>query len=141
MQPEKHPLPNRSRFERFLLDLTAAIREHGGASACLADYRLLSPDDEWLFPKYPGRTAILPPEADLLDGLQRFIVDNEALLCEADCRLGAWVHPHTGEVYLDVTTSCADLAEARRVALEVGARDGRRVVALYNALRKETVYL
>ena len=141
MRPKKHPLLYRSRFERFLLDLRAAIREHGGASACLADRRLLSPADEWLFPKYPGRTVILPPEADLLDGLQRFIADNESLLSESDCRLGVWVHPRTGEVYLDVTTSCADLAEARRIALEVGARDGRRVVALYNAFREETVYL
>lgn len=128
-------------FERFLLDLVAATRAHDGASASLVNCQLLPPIDEWQFPKYPGRTVILPPDADLLKGLRRFITENESLLCEADCQIGLWVHPHTGQVYLDITTSCADLEEARRVALDVSTRDGRKIVALYNAVRGETVYL
>ena len=43
--------------------------------------------------------------------------------------------------YLDITTSRKDLDEARKEAIERGKQDGRRIVALYNSKRDQTVYL
>ena len=50
-------------------------------------------------------------------------------------------HPRTGHFYLDVATACDDLDQARSMALEASAGEGRQIVALYNAKRRETVYL
>ena len=41
--------------------------------------------------------------------------------------------------YLDITTSRKDLDEARKEAIERGKQDGRRIVALYNSKRDQTV--
>ena len=131
----------RYSFERFILEVVMATFENEGAASKLDGYQLLPPVDAWQFPKYPARTVILPPEADLVEGLKNFISANEAFLREADCWLGTWIHPQTGCFYLDITTSCKDLDEARRIALEISARAGRKIVALYNSKRKEIIYL
>jgi hypothetical protein len=83
----------------------------------------------------------LPPEADLVEALKSFISTNEGFLREPDCWLGTWINPRTRCFYLDITTSCKDLDEARRLALEISAREGRKIVAIYNSVRKEIVYL
>jgi hypothetical protein len=41
----------------------------------------------------------------------------------------------------DITTSVLDLQEARKMAVEISNRQGRKIVAPYNAKRNETVYL
>jgi hypothetical protein len=97
--------------------------------------------DAWQFPKYPSKTIILPAETDLVEALKSFIFTNEIFLREPDCWLGTWIHPTTRCFYLDITTSCKDLDEARRLALKISAHEGRRIVAIYNSMRKETVYL
>jgi len=128
-------------FEKYALEVVIATIENGGTASKLDGYQLLPPADAWEFPKYPARTLILPPEADLVEELKNFISANEPLLREPDCWLGTWIHPGTGCFYLDITTSCNDLNEAKRVALEISERAGRRIVALYNSRRKETIYL
>ena len=130
-----------SRFEKYILEIAAATLEHGGVAFDLNTHRFLPPRDTWSFPKYPARTTILPPDVDLVAALEAFIEGNGPFLCEPDCWLGTWINPQTGYFYLDVATACADLDEARRIALEVSARDGRKIVALYNSKRKETIYL
>jgi len=130
-----------SSFENYILDVATATLENGGTASRLDGYQLLLPVDAWQFPKYPARTVILPPEADLVEELKKFISVNEPLLREPDCWLGTWVNPGTGCFYLDITTSCNDLDEARRMALEISEREGRRIVAIYNSVRRETVYL
>jgi hypothetical protein len=40
-----------------------------------------------------------------------------------------------------VATSCADLEQARRLARDISRREGRKIVALYNSQRGQTVYL
>jgi hypothetical protein len=66
---------------------------------------------------------------------------NEPLLGETDCWLGTWINPQTQHCYLDITTSHPDLNEARRIALEISDREGRRIVALYNSKQNKTIYL
>jgi hypothetical protein len=131
----------RYRFEKYILEVAIATLEQGGVASRPDTYQFLPPTDSWSFPKYPGRTAILPPDVDLVAELKAFIAANEPLLLEPDCWLGTWINPQTNHFYLDVVTACADLGEARRIALEVSARDGRKIVALYNSKRNETIYL
>ena len=128
-------------FERYLLDVAIATVEKGVIAAKLATYQLLPPIDAWGFPKYPSKTTILPPEIDLVAELRTFIEINETYLNEMDCYLGTWVNPHTKHYYLDITTSCADLEEARRIARAISMKEDRKIVALYNSRREQTVYL
>jgi hypothetical protein len=128
-------------FEKYVLEVAIATLEHGVAASKLDTYQFLSPVDAWGFPKYPGKTAILPPDVDLVDELKTFITVNEALLRESDCWLGTWINPRTEYFYLDITTSHPDLNQAKRMALEISEREGRMIVALYNSKRNETIYL
>jgi hypothetical protein len=128
-------------LDKYIQEIAVATFEHGGTASKLEGYELLPLMDTWQFPKYPARTVILPPETDLAQELKHFISANETFLREPDCWLGTWIHPQTRCFYLDITTSCKDLSEARRLALEISMREGRRIVALYNSKRRETIYL
>lgn len=128
-------------FERFLLDVAIATVEKGGIAARIETYQLLPSSDTWGFPKYPGKTAILAPDVDLVAELSTFIDQNAVFLSESDCCLGTWINPHTNHYYLDVTTSCPNLDVARQIARAISLKEGRQIVALYNAKRQQTVYL
>ncbi len=128
-------------FEKYVLEVAIATLEQGYSASKLDTYQFLSPVDAWGFPKYPSKTAILPPQVDLVDELKIFISANESVLKEPDCWLGTWINPQTQYFYLDITTSCSNLDEAKRKALEISEREGRRIVALYNSKRNETIYL
>ncbi len=128
-------------FEKYVLEVAIATMELGLAASKLDTYQFLLPIDAWGFPKYPSKTAILPPEVDLVDELKNFISTNEPLLRKPDCWLGTWINPRTQHFYLDITTSCNDLNEAKRIALEISDQEGRKIVALYNSKRNETFYL
>lgn len=129
------------RFEKYVLDVAIATLEDGGCASKLNDYSFVSPMDTWGFPKYPGKTVILPAHVDLVVALKVFIQENRAYLLEKDSWLGTWIHPATGAYYLDITTCCETLEEARQEAIERGKAEGRAIIALYNSLREETVYL
>ena len=131
----------RYRFEKFVLEVAIITLENGGTVSKLDTYQLLPPADDWKFPKYPNKTAILSPEADLVDELKKFILANESLLREPGCWLGTWINPQTHYFYLDIATSVSDFDEAKKIALEIGNREGRKIVALYNSERNEIVYL
>ena len=128
-------------FEKFILEVAIMTLEQGISASKLDTYQFLAPIDAWGFPKYPGKTAILPPEVDLVDELKKFISAYEFHLREPDCWLGTWINPQTQHFYLDITTSRDDLNEAKALALEVSQREGRKIVALYNSKRNETIYL
>jgi hypothetical protein len=128
-------------LEKYISSIAAATVKSGGVAFKLDTCRFLEPTDIWSFPKYPGRTVILPSNVDLLEALAEFISRNERFLNEPDCWLGTWIHPQTGDLYLDIATGCEDLDEAQQKALEASQRDGRKIVAIYNSKRKETIYL
>jgi hypothetical protein len=127
--------------EAYISKIAAATLENGGVAFKLDTCQFLAPMDVWSFPKYPGRTAILPANADLTESLAKFISANERFLREPDCWLGTWIHPQTGDFYLDIATGFADLDQAREKALQASRRDRRKIVAIYNSRRKETIYL
>ena len=128
-------------FERYVLDVAIATLQYGITTSNIDSYQFLEPVDAWGFPKYPGRTAIVPPGEDLATALKRFIFDNGSSLREPDAWLGTWINPQTDHYYLDITTSYQDFDEAKQIAIEIGEKEGRRIVALYNSRRQETVYL
>lgn len=127
--------------EEYILRVTAETMANGGSASRLHEEKFLPPADVWSFPKYPSRTVILPPTVNLTIELREFIFQNEALLNEADCFLGTWINPRSGEYYLDVATGIADLSEARKMAIKISLKEGRKIVAIFNSKRNEIVYL
>jgi hypothetical protein len=128
-------------FERYVSKVAEKTMQQGGTASKPMTRTFLPVMDVWSFPKYPSRTAILPPAVNLALELEKFISRNEMLLDEEDCWLGTWIHPRTGEYYLDVATGITDLEEARRAAMKASADDGRNIVALFNSKRNETFFL
>jgi hypothetical protein len=129
------------RWDDHVERIASATIRNGGAAFRLDTCQFLPPMDIWSFPKYPARTVILPQNVDLTRALEGFIATNEVFLRESDCWLGTWVHPSTHDFYFDIATGSRDLEEARKIALEISQRDGRKIVAIYNSLQKKTVYL
>jgi hypothetical protein len=124
-----------------VLDVAIKTLEQGGIASRIESYQFLPPIDAWSFPKYPGKTVILPPNVDLAEEIKKFIIAHESYLKEADCWLGTWINPQTKHYYLDLITSRRELEEARKVAIETSLREGRKIVALYNSGRDQIVYL
>src|SRR6266487_1160454 len=129
--------PQQNYFEDYIPKIATATLVDGGVAFKLDTCKFLPLMDVWAFPKYPSRTAILPPAINLIEALQDFILANEQFLREPDCWLGTWIHPQTRQFYLDVTTSCKNLHDAKKMALEASRREGRKIVAIYNSKRKE----
>jgi hypothetical protein len=127
--------------EEYILQVAAETIKSGGSASRLNEKNFLPLMDVWSFPKYPSRTAILPSSVDLAIELRKFIIQNEDFLNEVDCWLGTWINPRTKEYYLDIATGIGDLSEACETAKRISIEDGRKIVALFNAKRNETVYL
>jgi hypothetical protein len=132
---------NQEPFEQYIPRIAAMTLKDGGAAFKLDSCQFLEPMDIWAFPKYPSRTAILPRSINLMEAFRCFISTNEQFLREPDCWLGTWIHPQTGDFYLDIATGCRDFAEASIQALEASQHDGRKIVAIYNSKRRQTIYL
>lgn len=130
-----------NKLEEYIQEIADSTLKNGGVAFKLDICQFLPPMDIWAFPKYPAKTAILPQDIHLAEALKDFILANEQFLREPDCWLGTWIHPQTQEFYLDITTSCADLDTAKRMAYEASQREGRKIVAIYNSKHKETIYL
>lgn len=127
--------------EEYILRVAAETIKNGGSASRLNEKDFLPPRDMWSFPKYPARTMILPSTVDLALELREFITRNEALLNEADCWLGTWINPRSGEYYLDIATGISGLNEAREAAKRISIEFERKIVAIFNSKRNETVYL
>lgn len=125
----------------YILRITAKTLSHGGTASNINNEKFLPAMDLWSFPKYPSKTHILPPNADLVMALTKFIYLNKTLLSQADCWLGTWVNPQTREIYLDIATGIPDLKEAIALAKKISIEDGRKIVAIFNAKLNKTIYL
>lgn len=124
------------RFEKYLLDLCIVTLERGGVTSHMLTRQFLPPIDVWCVPKYPDRTQILPPGANLLPALRAFVQQNYTLLQDRDAWLGTWINPLTRCCHLDVTGLYPDLDAARQEALKHS-----QVLALYNGMHNQTIYL
>jgi hypothetical protein len=128
-------------FEKYLLDVAIATLERGGVTTKVDTYEFLTPIDAWGFPKYPGKTIVLPPDTNLVEELRQFIREHNRELHEPGAWLGTWVHPSTHYCYLDITAIAPCLEEAKQEAFKRSQQDGREIVALYNFKYQHTVYL
>jgi hypothetical protein len=131
----------RYRFDRYVLDICIATLEQGGVTSKLDTFHFVSTVDAWALPKYPDKTVILSPDVDLRQELVAFIQENEFWLRQPDCWLGTWIEPLTRNVYLDITSLCPYLEDAVRKAATLNQQARRKIVALYNFKRAQTVYL
>lgn len=128
-------------FEKYVLEVWIVTIERGGTTSKLATHQFLSSIDSWAISKYPARTVILPPGANLLQEITAFIHSNESYLKEPDCWLGTWINPCTGNCYLDITTIYSCLEEAKSEASALSQEVQRKIVALYNFKLEKTIYL
>jgi hypothetical protein len=128
-------------FEKYILEVAIATLEHGGVTSKVDTFKFLDAIDAWGVPKYPDRTHMLAPGANLQTEIRHFIEKNENYLREADSWLGTWIDPGPGICYLDITTICFNLEEARRIALICSRNAQRKIIALYNFKHAHTVFL
>lgn len=127
--------------EEYVLRVAAETIKKGGSASTINAKKFLPILDIWSFPKYPSRTVILPPTVNLATELRQFITENEVFLNEPDCWLGTWVNPRSGEYYLDIAMGIAGENEARKTAMKISLEDGRKIVAIFNSKKNETIYL
>jgi hypothetical protein len=128
-------------FEKYILEVSIATIEKGGVTTNPNTYQFLDPIDAWGLPKYPGKTAILLPEANIAQELIRFIKVNTMYLQEPDAWLGTWINPSTQRCHLDITTIYSTLEEAKKEAVLRSIQESRHIVAIYNFKQNQTVYL
>ena len=128
-------------FEKYLMDVSIATLERGGVTSNVDSYEFLAPIDAWGFPKYPGKTVVLLPGANIVEELRQFIRENNRELHEPGAWLGTWIHPSTYCCYLDITAIAPCLEEAKNEASKRSKQDSREIVALYNFKYQQTVYL
>ena len=129
------------RFDQYLEAVAEETLKHGGSASKPALCTFLPAQDLWSFPKYPAKTVILPPTVNLTDELRKFITQNADALNEEDCWLGTWIHPQTREYYFDIATGIENIDKAREVAVQAGQRDGRKIVAMFNPCKRQTIFL
>ncbi len=137
----REPLVACRSLEEFIHEVTLATLEHGGVTSNLHTYQFLAPIDAWALPRYPEETLILPPGADLSSGLRHFIQRNSGHLHASGSWLGTWINPATSCCHLDITEICPTFEEARAQALQRNATSSRLIVAIYNFMHKQTVYV
>ena len=130
------PLSHRNLY----LQLIAITLQAGGVTYDVRSQRVVPPTDAWYFPKYPGDTVIVP-QTEALRALARFCYQHEAKLREAECFLGLWQNPETGEIYIDITTCLADYTEAIVAARMASEAGGRQIVAICNPYTGKTAQL
>ncbi len=128
-------------FERYVLDICITTLERGGVTSKIDTYQFLSNVDAWGIPKYPDQTIILTQGADLPHEISKFIYANEALLREPNSWLGTWIDPSTNNCYIDVTTIYLRLEDATSAALALRQKAQRKIAALYDFKREQTLYL
>ena len=128
-------------FEKYVLEVCIATIERGGVTSKIDTHQFFSSIEAWGIPKYPDKTVILPPGTDLPQQITAFISMNEACLRQPDCWLGTWINPSTGNCYLDITAIYSCLEDARREVIYLSQNAQRKIVALYDFKREETVYL
>jgi hypothetical protein len=137
----ENPL-ERYYFERYVLDVCIATLERGGVTSKLDTHEFISPTDEaWGLPKYPDKTAILPPGADMVQAITAFIHMNRTYLDEPDSWLGTWIDPSTNICYVDITAIYFRIEDAMREAMTLSSKTQRKIVALYDFKREQPVYL
>jgi hypothetical protein len=132
---------DRYYFELYVLEVCIATLERGGTTSRPDTYQFLSSIEAWGLPKYPDRTVILPPDANLPQEVMAFIHNNAESFREKNCWLGTWIDPQTSHCYLDITGIYTCLDDARREAMLLCRRAQRKIVALYDFKREQTVYL
>lgn len=128
-------------FEIYLEEVAARTVRDGGTASKPSTRQFLPARDLWSFPKYPSRTAILPSNINLVKALMDFIAENEKYLNEEDCWLGTWLNPITQEFYLDIAMGIQDLDAAKKFAMQAGETEGRKVVAIFNSRKNQTIFL
>lgn len=111
--------------------------DQGGSTTDLVAGRVLPATDAWYFPRFPGRTRIVPLPS-LGDSVRSFIDEHRETLTADSLWLGTWINPETRTCYLDLITRTVDEQEARALARTYSREGGRRIIAICNPKRRLT---
>jgi hypothetical protein len=126
---------------KYISDIVKATIDRGGATTKIDTQEFLSDIDCWVFPKYPQKTCILLPTANLVFEISKFISQNEDLFKDADWWLGTWFNPNNKQYHIDIVTIESTLEEACKMALEICNKCENKIIALYNPGLGESYYL
>jgi len=126
---------------KLLNKIIGLINKTSGVSVDIKTWKIIPRQDNWLFPKYPSKTRILPYGINLKSSIIEYLDNNTEWLLESDCFLGIWLNPKSKEFYFDITTTENNKDIAIQRAKKISVLEGRNIVAIYNPLKKKTIYL
>jgi hypothetical protein len=114
--------------------------DHGGTTADLRTMKILPAIDAWYFPRFPEWTMIVAL-TDLDSSVSHFIEVHREMLITGNLWLGTWINPETRTCYLDLITRTADAQEALALARRYSRYGGRKIIAICNPSRRQTLDL
>ena len=93
-----------------------AVEETGGSTFNMSKGELAG-TPHYAVAAYPERELIIKGELTTKQ-IEQYMAKNQDLLSDASNSLGIWKDTETGKVYLDITKTLADKAEATKLGLE-----------------------
>lgn len=118
--------------------IVTLARNQGGVTADIAQSKIIENLDEWVFPRWPDLTSIVP-ENRLEASLVEFMNKHNREFAEKKY-LGMW-RDKNNMYYIDVNVHIKKLAEARRLAKTYSKDSSRGIISLYNPAKNKLEYL
>ena len=127
-------------MDTFLAHPITVAEEMGGVTASIRAQTVIPPQDVWYVPRNPDIALRVDKEESVLS-LATFVNTHNDTLMFSDALLGIWINPETHKYCFDIIDSKQTLSEARQDAEKINEGTEEKIVAIYNPLKKETVYL
>lgn len=120
----------------FLQEIAEKAVRDGGVSADMQALKTVGGLDEWLFPRWPDLTTVVP-EKRLAAALAEFTAAHRGKLT-ADVYLGVW--RHDGKYYIDLNAHAPSVKDAASLARTYSAESKRDIISAYNPAQDKTYY-
>lgn len=121
--------------KKFLDEIVERAIQDGGVTVELGSQKVIEQLDEWLFPRWPDLTVVVPANR-LEPAIAEFIAAHRDKM--HDTYLGIWYE--NGNYYIDANAHIANLGDARRVARTYSEQSSRAIISAYNPARDKTEY-
>lgn len=123
--------------EEMIANIIRRVKDEGGITVDILSMKIIDQLDEWLFPKYPDLTSIVPAKR-LENALVEFVGKNKQQL-HADTYLGIW-RGEDGMYYIDANAHIKSIEDARRLARTYSQGSSRNIISAYNPALDRTEY-
>lgn len=118
----------------FLEKIAKKAVQEGGISADLQELTIVNNLDEWLFPRWPDLTVIVPAKR-LAAALAEFTATHKDKLTD-DIYLGVW--RHAGKYYIDINAHTTTFKDAENLAKSYSTESERTILSAYNPAQGKT---